>query len=739
MSNSNQSRSPMRTIFVLVGAAILVFLAFTAFSVQKSVQGSAKLAEIKDLYFPVLERMDANTVRVDKLEEMFIQVVVLGDRDTLDSARELTDEADAAFAEIENLYPQRAADVAALRGKLKSYHELAERASLAYLEQEEPVEEAAAMNGALEALRADLKAFRESSYDNFVQTLEATQRATRLGLLLGIALGVMNLGFMGVLVYFIRNNIRMMAVIAEQNANLEHRVAERTEQLSQKTNDINAMLQNMNLGVCTVVAGNRIHPEYSAQLPVIFGVDGEVADRDVIECLFARSKLGVDVRDQVAVAIGAIVGETAMMFDFNSHLLPREMDLEAADGSHRVIQMEWSPILGHEDTVEKLLFIAQDVTHLRELELASAQQKAELEVISRLLAVPAGKFNDFIDSSRRFAASNRELIQAAAGREPMTIAALFRNMHTIKGNARTLGLTLVTDVAHAAEQTYDRLRKDEAEPWDAPRMLAELAAVEAALDRYVDVNENKLGRGGRSQDLLTGRGAFVPNEELERLKGLASSVDAGGAGPAFAELKAGIGRLGLVTLERIVSGCVDSLASLARELGKPEPEVKLTGGEIAFTPPFAEALKSSLVHMVRNALDHGIEAPEDRVRAGKSERGELLIACERHGDTVELRVGDDGRGLALKALLTKGRAAGVFAADASPPRQEVAELIFRSGLSTAQAVTQMSGRGVGMDAVRTFLGEQGASTTIELSEPANDGEFAPFRFVIRVPATAIGA
>jgi len=733
------NKSPMRTIFVLVGAAILVFLAFTAFSVQKSIQGSARLAQIKDLYFPVLQRVDANIVRVDKLEELFIQVVVLGDRDSLDTARELSGTADAAFAEMATLYPERGSELAQLRGELTHYHDLAQSVSQLYLEEKPAEAEAAEMNKGLEVLREHLQAFRESSYANFVETLEATQKTTRLSLLLGIALGVMNLCFMGVLVYFIRNNIRMMAVIAEQNATLEQRVAERTAQLTQKTNDINAMLQNMSLGVCTIVPGNTIHPEYSAQLPEIFGIDGDVAGRDVIECLFERSTLGADVRDQVTVSIGAIVGESAMMFEFNGHLLPREMQIAARDGAVRVIQMEWSPIVGSGDTVEKLLFIAQDVTDLRALELASAQQKAELELISRLLALPVGKFNDFTASATTFIAANRELIAAVDHAEPMTIAALFRNMHTIKGNARTLGLTLVTDVANAAEQAYDRLRKDPNEPWNAARLSAELDEVEAAVARYVDVNDNKLGRNGRSQDLFTGRGAFVANEELDRLKQLATVIGRSRQDTGVVELCQGVARLGLVPLERIVSGCVDSVASLARELGKPEPHVALTGGDIAFTPPFAEALKSSLMHMVRNALDHGIEMPDERVRSGKPERGELRIHCERRDGTVELRVGDDGRGLALKALLRRGRQAGVFGEDETPAPQVVAELIFRSGLSTAQAVTQMSGRGVGMDAVRTFLGEQGATAGIELTAPANEQEFAPFRFVIQVPAAAAGA
>ena len=87
-----------------------------------------------------------------------------------------------------------------------------------------------------------------------------------------------------------------------------------------------------------------------------------------------------------------------------------------------------------------------------------------------------------------------------------------------------------------------------------------------------------------------GRGAFVANEDLDRLKQLATVVGRSRDDSGVRELCSKVAGLGLVPLERIVSGCVDSVASLAREVGKPEPRVALTGGDIAFTPPFAEAL-----------------------------------------------------------------------------------------------------------------------------------------------------
>src|SRR5580658_2078637 len=125
----------MRKIFLIVGIAIVVFMAFSAYSVHKAVQGRAHLAAIKDLYFPVLLRLDANTVRTDKMEELYIQVVVAGDRDMIGKAAELGAQADHAFAEVSTLYPGREAVVAQLRSDLKKYQQLATTVSLAFLDQ----------------------------------------------------------------------------------------------------------------------------------------------------------------------------------------------------------------------------------------------------------------------------------------------------------------------------------------------------------------------------------------------------------------------------------------------------------------------------------------------------------------------------------------------------------------------------------------------------------------------------
>ncbi|HEY6927382.1 MAG TPA: ATP-binding protein, partial [Steroidobacteraceae bacterium] len=292
------------------------------------------------------------------------------------------------------------------------------------------------------------------------------------------------------------------------------------------------------------------------------------------------------------------------------------------------------------------------------------------------------------------------------------------------------------DVAHRAEQTYDKLRKDPEATWDAPLLLAELEAVEAVIAHYVDVNENKLGRKGRASDLITTRGSFVSNEQLAQVRALVAGLKTAEGGTGLHQLRAAVDGLGLISLTRIVSGVSDAVASLATELKKPVPQVEVQHGERGFNTQFAEALKSSFMHIVRNSLDHGIELPAERLRAGKPEAGVVHFRCEARGERLELRVGDDGKGLPLHKLYEKARSSGAFASGEQPSPQAVAELIFRSGVSTAERVTQVSGRGVGMDAVRTFLSEQGAAIRIELKDVGSELGFTPFEFVIDVPQSA---
>jgi len=118
--------------------------------------------------------------------------------------------------------------------------------------------------------------------------------------------------------------------------------------------------------------------------------------------------------------------------------------------------------------------IVQDVTELRLLEVEAEEQRKELAIISQILKISIGKYNEFIQSSLQFFDENEDLIKHTTGKNPEVLAALFRNMHTIKGNARTYEFINITDIIHEAEQTYEQLRKDNESVWDQTLLLKEI-------------------------------------------------------------------------------------------------------------------------------------------------------------------------------------------------------------------------------------------------------------------------
>lgn len=125
----------MRSALLLVGVAAVIFMAATAYSVQKQVRGGAQLSAIKETYSPVLQTLDANIVRIDKLQEFYIKVVVAGQRELLTKAAELATEADQAFADVNRLYFSHDADIEKLRTDLKTYQDLANKVSIVLLDQ----------------------------------------------------------------------------------------------------------------------------------------------------------------------------------------------------------------------------------------------------------------------------------------------------------------------------------------------------------------------------------------------------------------------------------------------------------------------------------------------------------------------------------------------------------------------------------------------------------------------------
>ncbi len=169
---------------------------------------------------------------------------------------------------------------------------------------------------------------------------------------------------------------------------------------------------------------------------------------------------------------------------------------------------------------------------------------------------------------------------------------------------------------------------------------------------------------------------------------------------------------------------------LSKEFGK-EIELILKGEDTEIDRGIIEELNDPLVHMIRNSCDHGIESPEKRVAKGKPAKGTITLDAEQEGNNIVLRISDDGNGIDAEKVKAKALEKGVITAEqaAQMSKRELYQLIFAPGFSTAAVVSAVSGRGVGMDVVKTNI--QKLKGVIEIESEINKGT----TFVIKLPLT----
>jgi len=329
------------------------------------------------------------------------------------------------------------------------------------------------------------------------------------------------------------------------------------------------------------------------------------------------------------------------------------------------------------------------------------------------------------------------------------VEAVFRAAHTIKGDAGALGLAPLVSLCHAVESVLAVIRDGGLAV--TPGLIGELLA---AFDRITDMVEHPTEAGDRDV-----------TADIARLNALLAPIPAAGeaapAGVSSAETSSRehfrklaipareldilvdrIGELGIVQSRlaalsrrrgdaelRDVTEEVERLAGLLRDqvlglrmlpikvsfpkyrrlvrdtcaaLGR-EAELVMVGENTELDKSVIEQLNTPCIHLLRNAVDHGIEPPEERLAQGKPRRGTITLSARQDGNDVVIVIADDGAGIDVNTLWDKAVAAGMVDPAGRPSGDEALNLIFLPGLSTAAAVGAVSGRGVGMDAVREGL------------------------------------
>jgi two-component system chemotaxis sensor kinase CheA len=222
----------------------------------------------------------------------------------------------------------------------------------------------------------------------------------------------------------------------------------------------------------------------------------------------------------------------------------------------------------------------------------------------------------------------------------------------------------------------------------------------------------------RLDQLMHSMGELVVHRTL--VESLAAQADVPGLSQAMQELtrssqalQAMVMQVRMIPVDAVFMRFPRLVRDLSGKLGK-DVELKLVGKDTELDRTVVEELGDPLVHLIRNSLDHGLEGPEDRAKAGKPKVGTLEISARHAGGNVVIEVRDDGRGIDPVKVGRRAVERGLITAEtaATLDGKGAAELLFAAGFSTAEVTSDISGRGVGMDAVRTIIRELGGEVTL---------------------------
>jgi signal transduction histidine kinase len=576
-----------------------------------------------------------------------------------------------------------------------------------------------------------------------VQTIRAAWKGQRGAGLSALGLGLMIIAMLNDILVAVNNaydapylgQYGMLAFIITQSQvvgkNFAHafRTAERLSrdlrvEVERQTRDAKTILHSVQQGLMTINADGTINDDYSRFVTQILG--DKAPERQNIRKIFLdRSDLTREARDMTMTILETSVGEDAMNFETNAGNLPNTLRFEGG----RILELDWQPVVNEKtDLVEKILLAIKDVTALKALEAKNQKTQREIDIITRLLEISSERFMLFYKSSRELLEESRRLAGQTSGHNEETLRLLFVNMHTIKGAARTYHFSEITNSAHECEQYYADVQKG-IMSWDRQKALALLSDVEAPVDEYFAINRYKLKREPEENmariDLKLVRDHIL---ELQKLKRMALDAD---LMPFVTRVKDTFFNIYFSDARTFFEDMTSKLPSLARDLGKEPPEVVIRGAYVGFTVDGAEILRKTFVHLLRNAVDHGLEAADVRIAKGKNAAGTIYIDLREHPDGyLEIDLSDDGAGLRLDRIHDKAKGMKLFPAEHKPSIEEIANFIFVPGFSTASSVSEISGRGVGMDAVRKVLADAGGQIFIQLLEQPQ--ELKPVAFAFRM-------
>ncbi|MCC9599306.1 Hpt domain-containing protein [Stieleria sp. JC731] len=533
---------------------------------------------------------------------------------------------------------------------------------------------------ALQQCTSELTAFSEAFAENTSQTAESTivisRTATGLIVLIGLASMVIAAIRVRTSVLDLRTQNQKLSdlsnSLAEVNSGLEQAVKQRTASLQ-------LVLDSTGDGIFTVDTDGSILPERSKAVVEWFGEPSENAK-------FWDYLAGEDssLSDDFWMGFEQIVSE---IFPFEVAAAQAPSRLDHNDRTYELDYREVST----DGTLNRVLIIVKDITAQLEAERAEQAIKELQDVIGNLLKDRDG----FCDSIRE---CNKLIEDVKHAKDLITSR---RIIHTIKGNCAIIGFRSIAKFIHELESVLE----------DENRLPSDIE-----VESLRGVWDDGLNRMGTFLDTCNQGTIQVTRSELEHVVDLLRSE------AEYSDILPFVEHCLLEPVDLQLKRLADHAARIAVQLDRVV-QVHTDDGGLCVPGERLKSFWPTLVHIVRNAVDHGLESPDERTAAGKEESGHLRFSSDVKNGWIEIQLSDDGRGLDWDNIRTKATSLGI----PCETDEDLIKAMFSDGFSTRDVATDYSGRGVGLGAVKAACEELGGSLSVQSTVGSGT------TFIIRFP------
>ena len=540
------------------------------------------------------------------------------------------------------------------------------------------------------------------------------------------------------------------------NKNLEKMVAERTEQLSVALNDTESLLHNMEQAVfivSCVVTENEEKMDFVIEDKVVSEFSKEIFKREIKgESIYGILFKDIDFSSEKGVEIKSAFecsfGMCDIQWDQSVDYLPTRIeifdergdpDFKKDESNKSVLRVGYKPLWDKGGDLEKIMIVAEDITDLEKLQDEMKKRKDQEDSYNQILSELApsqGKdfsahmrqVKKFMENTRlqiveiRNDIENRSEILANNG-ESEEIKRLLRNVHTIKGNARSVGLLSLSTTIHELENNINKWREENGtfskeNQENLENDLKSLVIVD--LNKYIkmanDVFSIKIIHEAKTPDNLTGELISFGNQEEEdqfievhnsifkKVKLTLENLFEKFKAPEIKDLQGLLSKVDFTPIVLMFKSYEETIKEITADMEK-DVHYSYNSDDIYLDEKEFQLLNDSLNHILRNSLDHGIEDFNSRLEAKKEKFGNLEISCKKRDDGFDIFIVDDGKGIDKDRLVKKAINNKLMTDTEAKnlSEDEKIELIYSSGLSTKDNVTDVSGRGIGMDVVKTNI------------------------------------